>query len=201
MFNKYTADKSEEEKVDNYSKKNRTRNIDILNNFKSSKNKEINVNSPIKNENITEIKNNNLDKSKNQILNTNSNNVLKNDNDKNIQMKKTKKSINNIKEINLNKDELYNAFFIFQQLLFNNEDENINEENIKDKLFNFVIEKKNNFNNKKRNKFNKVDSEKNNNIFFTDKNLYIFSKTFFDNNIIHNNNEIRDKNNSFSYRN
>ena len=201
MFNKYIADKNEEEKVDNYSKKNRTRNIDIFNNFKSSKNKEINVNSPIKNQNITEIKNNNLDKSKNQILNTNSNNVLKNDNDKNIQMKKTKKSINNIKEINLNKDELYNAFIIFQQLLFNNEDENINEENIKDKLFNFVIEKKNNFKNKKRNKFNKVDSEKNNNIFFTDKNLHIFSKTFFDNNIIHNNNEIRDKNNSFSYRN
>ena len=134
MFNKYIADKNEEEKVDNYSKKNRTRNIDILNNFKSSKNKEINVDSPIKNQNITEIKNNNLDKSKNQILNTNSNNVLKNDNDKNIQMKKNKKSINNIKEINLNKDELYNAFIIFQQLLFNNEDENINEENIKDKL-------------------------------------------------------------------
>ena len=88
MFNKYIADKSEEEKVDNYSKKNKTRNIDIFNNFKSSKNKEINVDSPIKNQNITEIKNNNLDKSKNQILNTNSNNVLKNDNDKNIQMKK-----------------------------------------------------------------------------------------------------------------
>ena len=144
MFNKYQIDKKEEEKMENsHPKKRKTRNFDFFNNYKSSKNKETKFkpNSTRKNKTLTEI-GNNSGKNKNQFFN-------KYSKDKNIN-----KFRNNKKEININKDDLYNAFIYFQQLLINNEDENLNEENIKDKLFNFILEKKNNFNEKKKNKFN-----------------------------------------------
>ena len=188
MFNKYQIYKKEEEKMENsHPKKRKTRNFDFFNNYKSSKNKETKFkpNSTRKNKTITEI-GNNCDKNKNPFFN-------KNSKDKNIN-----KFRNNKKEININKDDLYNAFIYFQQLLINNEDENINEENIKDKLFNFILEKKNNFNEKKKNKFNNNIYEANKTILNSNKNRNKFTKTFYNDKIIQNSIEKKTNANSFS---
>ena len=186
MFNKYQLDKREEEKIENSPpRKTKTRNFDLSNDFKSSKSKEIKINfiSSRKTQTLTESRKNirnNVYKNKKPIFKKHS---AKNKNINNLR--------NNLENINITKDELYSAFILFQQLLLNNEDENINEENIKDKLFNFILEKKNNFNINQKKKFN-------NNISNSNEKRHIFAKTFYDYDRITNIYENKIKTNSFS---
>ena len=161
----------EEEKVENDEKIIPFHNSEKLTNYKLN----INVQSEINNENSlilisnlsnksmtnkANIKNKDLNKeSKNidsyNVLNqktidnnnvfnkieiTNKLNKTENKNNKNINPN------NNLKPITLNKEELYNAFILFQQLMskYDNDIEN-NVEYIKNRLFEFISMKKNNY--------------------------------------------------------
>ena len=141
-----------------------------INNFNDALNKEENQN--IYNKNIIcstkkpiyncvsnssnkNFKNEELDKEtkniiSNQLLNNqtiNNNNVFKSIKITNkINKTEKKKEKKNFKEVTVNKDDLYNAFILFQQLIskYDNENEN-NIEYIKNKLFEFISVKKVNF--------------------------------------------------------
>ena len=77
-----------------------------------------------------------------QIINDDNNiNIFKTINNINKTENKNKKNEKNLKVVTVNKDDLYNAFVLFQQLISRYENEN-NIEYIKNKLFEFISYKK-----------------------------------------------------------
>ena len=163
MFINYQID--EEEKVQNSykTKLHQSHNYHFSNSNKSSIRKKINLNlSP----EIKKFDNNytsakcfkNYQNIKNEILNIHSKNIFKKSfgnrkcdyEMKNISNQKSKREKKKtIEQISLNKDELYYAFIHFQKLIEKEVCKNPCEEYIKNKLFNFAIEQKNNDINKK----------------------------------------------------
>ena len=120
------------------------------------------------------------------------------------------KNINNKNNnlITLNKEDLYNSFIYFQQLIskYDNNNEN-NKEYIKNRLFEFVSMKKNNYSNEtiefNDNYEDKENYNENDNILDIQNYMQIYCKTENDininNNNIENNNMNVTKRNTFSY--
>ena len=126
--------------------------------------------------------------------------TLKIDNKINKTDNKNRINLKNLKVVTMNKDDLYNAFLLFQQLISKYENEN-NVEFIKNKLFEFVSMKKINFT--ETIDYNE-DENDNENIFDIQNYMPIYCKTERDINIDLNNNEKNNKNNlvknySFSF--
>ena len=159
MFKGYQT--IEEEKVENiekiipYENSSSISNYNINNEVSSIINQNILINSQTNREsNLTKnLSANSLENRKEKISSLNSSKNLKkiiNNNYKTINVikkeNKIEKKLNKIPNlITLNKDELYNAFVLFQELISREENEKLNDYNfIKNKLFEFVSLRKNN---------------------------------------------------------
>ena len=132
--------------------------------------------------------------------NINNNNVFKSIKITN-KMNKTenKKENKNLKVVTVNKDDLYNSFLLFQQLIskYDNENEN-NVEYIKNKLFEFISVKKVNFFSETIEFNDNYDENENANIFDVQNYMPIYCKSQKELNININikNNEKNNKNNN-----
>ena len=209
MFKNQIKNKEEEKIVGNSEQKiiRHTPTFEFNINFNSYKEKENNINISRKNVSFTDINisnkslRNNSGKFINKILEINSRNFLNEeyDDNKTINNKIIDKKIKYIEEIRINKNELYNCFIFFQQLLKNEEYKHKNEEEIKTKLYNFIIEKKYGKNNKSKIGRNKDTLEKNKTLFYTADNQNLYTKTYYDYNRVQNKNKIIRKSFSFSY--
>ena len=197
MFKTYEINKEEEEKTEYFDKNNYN---DNTNNIHSNNKKLVQKKNHIFTGLNTSTKSlrNNYEKYKRGFFEIHSINL----NEPNINNSITKtnkiKDYKNTKEININKDELYNAFILFQKLLLKGNYKNKNEEYIKTKLFDFILEKKNININKNINENSRNNLEKNKNIFITNY-LRSYSKPFIHCHSIQNKNKEIQKSSSFSY--
>ena len=214
---------AEEEKVDiqgninHYKTSNNTNyNLDtdvhfIINNNDDKDNNNDNINSSPKNLNSkhdlnNEQINNNSNKNINPKTindNNNNNNVFKEIKITNKINKTDNKNLINEKDnkdtkvITLNKEDLYNAFILFQQLnsKYKNDNEN-NEEYIKNKLFEFVSMKKNPFFSETIECNVNYDDNENENIFDVQNYMPIYCKS--DKDVIVNNHINENNNNNIN---
>ena len=198
MFNLQEED--EEEKVDNSEKiiKRRTRNFLINNENKTFKEKEINSNFFDNTHEISSstksLKNNN-EKYLKGIYKLNTHNIANKHNDDNKIFPNLNKRKNLEEEISLNKNEIYNAFIFFQQLLNKEKYANKNKDYIKKKLFEFILEKKKEDNKIKLNNNLKINEK----FFSTHDCLNFYSKPLYNYNIFQFRNKNLIKSSSFSY--
>ena len=201
---------NEDEKILENSEQKIIRHIptfDFNINFKPLQEKENNINLLEKNFSLTDINISNKNSMndcgafKKKISEINSQNILNEeyDNNRTINNKNISKKPKDMEEINVNKNELYNCFIFFQQLLNSHEYKNKDEENIKTELYNFIIEKKYGTNTKNPVRRNKDNLTKNKALFYTIDNQNLYTKTFFDYNRGQNKNKIIRKSFSFSY--
>ena len=160
----------------------------------------------INNSSNKNLKNEDLDKEtkiivSNQLLNNqtiNNNNVFKSIKITNkINKTEKKKEKKNLKEVTVNKDDLYNAFILFQQLMskYDNENEN-NIEYIKNKLFEFVSVKKVNYFSETIECNDNYDENDNAIIFDAQNYMPVYCKSDKDLNINSNIKNEKNKNNS-----
>ena len=169
MLKKYQMNEEEEEKV-GYSDTKivcKTKNYLLYDKNKSFEEKEDNPNLFKNNQIFTEINNstkclrNNYEKFKLGILDTNSRDLFiqKNEDNKSAINNDKNKRIKYEHEVLLDKEELFIAFKFFQQLLQKGENQNKSEDNIKNKLFDFVLKRKSIKNQVKNN--NKIKRDEN----------------------------------------
>lgn len=141
MFKQYQI--NEEEKVENSERiiQDKTKTYLIKNKNRSFKEKDITSNILIKNQTLTGTSSStkNLrgirEKYKKEIFKINSRNFVHQQTDENKTMVDKNKGNKYPEEILLNKNELYNAFISFQELMNKDEYKNKNEDCIKNKLF------------------------------------------------------------------
>ena len=202
MLKKYQMNEEEEEKV-GYSDTKivcKTKNYSLYDKNKSFEEKDDNPNLFKNNQIFTEINystkclRNNYEKFKLGILNANSRDLFNQQNEDNksvINDDKNKRMYES--EVLLDKEELFSAFNFFQQILQNGEHQNKSEDNIKNKLFDFVLKRKNIKNQEKINNNLKRDE----NIFNTYNCHYLNPKILYDFNTYKNSNKKIIK--SFSY--
>ena len=202
MLKKYQMNE-EEEKV-GYSDTKivcKTKNYLLYDKNKSFDEKEDNPNLFKSNQIFSEINystkclRNNYEKFKLGILNANSQDLFNRQNEVNKSVINDDKNerIKYESEVLLDKEELFCAFNFFKQLLQNGEHQNKSEDNIKNKLFDFVLKRKNIKNQEKIN--NNLKREEN--IFNTYNCHYLNPKILYDFNTYKNSNKKIIK--SFSY--
>ena len=226
MFKQYQI--NEEEKVENSERiiQDKTKTYLIKNKNRSFKEKDITSNILIKNQTLTGTSSSTKnmrgirEKYKKELGTINSRNFVNQQIDENKTMVDKSKGNKYPEEILLNKNELYNAFISFQELMNKDEYKNKNEDYIKNKLFEYIIHNKNEeykieyYNNYKENKYGLNTHDY---VHFNSKTLYDFnsrqlknknlikpfsfsySNNFNKNNLLNLSNEnIRDTQKSFS---
>ena len=207
MFKKHPKNNEEEKIIENSEQKiiRHTPTFDFNINFKPLQENENNINLLEKKLSFTDINisnkssRNNYGTFKKKILEINSRNILNDEYDDNRTIiNKINKKSKYIEEIKVNKNELYNCFVFFQQLLNSQELKNKNEESIKTELYNYIIENKFGTNTKILRR-NKDILTKNRTLFHTIDNQNLYTKTFYDYNRKQNTNNIIKKSLSFSY--
>ena len=192
---------NEEEKVSNSDTniKNKTKKYLLRHKNKSFNEREINSNICKSKQLFSEINisakslKNNYKKYKKGIFGVNSRNILNQQNGDDNKYKIEKYD----NKVSLDKEEIFNAFIFFQEILKREDYKNRNRDYIKTRLFEFILQNKN-INNKKENNDNFTINQ---NLFNTNDCLHLYTKTTYGFNINQNINKIMPKSFSFSFSN
>jgi len=207
MFKKYQMNEEEEEKVGNSDTKliSKTKKYSLYDKNKSFNEKEIDSNLFKNNQMLTEINSstkclrNNFEKFKIRILDNSRNYfVQKNDDNKIVLNNEENKILKYGDEVLLDKEELFNAFNYFQQLLKKEEYKCNRRDEIKNKLFDFILKRKSN---KNKVKINNNNLKREENIFNTYDCHQLYPKILYDVNTYRNSIKKIIKSFSFSFSN